>query len=398
MSVSGKKLMVLGAGVYQVPLIKKAHELGVQVIVVSRAGDYPGFALADTIYELDTTDVEGILAAARTEKIDGITTTGTDVAVPAIGAVCDALGLRGISAAAAARATEKAAMKRALLDGGVSTSPFEEVHSADEALRAAERIGFPVMVKACDVSGSRGITKVVEPEGIADAFEAAMAVTRTDHVIVEGFVSGLDFGFEAFASDGRVELCLTHDKYTRLAGGTTISVGHAFPYRADPSLSDRVLHEVEKIVQATGLDNTAIDGDAILMPDGAISIIEVGGRCGATCIPELISLHTGIDFYAQIVRNALGERPDLAYDATIPSMAKLMFSQSGGKVLAIDEDRIDEICREHDAVVSLDVSVGDEVSPMRNGTNRYGHLIMKTADETYFDEVLHKVEACVHLG
>lgn len=56
--------MILGAGIYQVPLIWTARRMGLYTIVVSIPGDYPGFALADKIYELNTRDKEAILAAA----------------------------------------------------------------------------------------------------------------------------------------------------------------------------------------------------------------------------------------------------------------------------------------------------------------------------------------------
>ena len=41
--------MILGAGIYQVPLIRTARRMGLYTIVVSIPGDYPGFALADKI-------------------------------------------------------------------------------------------------------------------------------------------------------------------------------------------------------------------------------------------------------------------------------------------------------------------------------------------------------------
>ena len=80
-----KKLMILGAGIYQVPLIRKAREMGLCTIVVSIPGNYPGFALADQVCHLDTRDREGILKAAREAGISGICTAGTDVAVAAVG-------------------------------------------------------------------------------------------------------------------------------------------------------------------------------------------------------------------------------------------------------------------------------------------------------------------------
>ncbi|MFR3343518.1 MAG: hypothetical protein ACLTS6_05340 [Anaerobutyricum sp.] len=82
-----KKIMILGAGIYQVPLIKTAKRMGLYTIVVSIPGNYPGFALADKVYYENTVDDEKILEIARAEQIDGIVTTGTDVCVITIGKV-----------------------------------------------------------------------------------------------------------------------------------------------------------------------------------------------------------------------------------------------------------------------------------------------------------------------
>ena len=57
--------MILGAGIYQVPLIRTARRMGLYTIVVSIPGASPGFALADNIYELNTRDKEAILEAAE---------------------------------------------------------------------------------------------------------------------------------------------------------------------------------------------------------------------------------------------------------------------------------------------------------------------------------------------
>jgi phosphoribosylaminoimidazole carboxylase (NCAIR synthetase) len=129
-----EKIMILGAGIYQVPLILKAKELGIYTIVVSIRGNYPGFNFADKCYFLDTRDFEGILEAASNEKIDGIITTGTDVAVKAIGYVNDKLGLSGISYRAAELSTDKALMKDAFVKGGVKSAEYSKVDTIEDAL------------------------------------------------------------------------------------------------------------------------------------------------------------------------------------------------------------------------------------------------------------------------
>ena len=56
-----KKILILGAGIYQVPLILTAKKLGIYTIVASIPGNYPGFELADKVYYENTTDFEKIL-------------------------------------------------------------------------------------------------------------------------------------------------------------------------------------------------------------------------------------------------------------------------------------------------------------------------------------------------
>ena len=155
--------------------------MGLYTIVVSIPGDYPGFALADKIYELNTRDKEAILAAAEKEQIDGICTSGTDVAVSTIGYICEKMHLSGIPYEAAKILTDKAKMKDAFRQGGVSAADGMRVRSAEEAQKAAEQLGYPVVVKRVDSSGSRGITVVEHSGQIEEAYENARNGSARDY-------------------------------------------------------------------------------------------------------------------------------------------------------------------------------------------------------------------------
>lgn len=391
-----RRLMILGAGIYQLPLIRKAKAMGLETLVVSYPGNYPGFAEADRVLYLDTTDTQAVLAAAKAEAIAGIITTGTDVAMKTIGAVCDALGLPGISAASAAMLTDKATMKEAFRRGGVSTSAFRRVSTRDGARSAAEEIGYPLMVKACDVSGSRGITKVDGPEGLERALDDAYAVTHQGHLVIEGFVAGHEIGVDGFVAGGRLALFAPHDKFVYRAGGVTIPAGHAFPLAVDSGLLQRIRTEIERAVAATSYTDGAINADVMLTPQGGASIIEMGGRCGATCIPELISCHTGIDYYGEMIRAALGEAPDLEpREPLVPCMAKLLLSDRPCTVEAIDAEGIAAIQREEGAQVVIDVGPGDAIEAARNGTDRFGSVLVPTASEAELDRVVARVRSCL---
>lgn len=391
-------IMIMGAGIYQVPLIKKAQQLGHTALVVSYPGPYPGLSLADEALLIDTTDKDAVLDAARARAIDGIVTTGTDVAVRSLGHVCDALGLPGVSAEAARMLTDKAEMKRAFAAGSAPTSAFEVVSTYKEACSAAASLGYPVMIKACDVSGSRGITKVENAEGIRAAYDAARAATHTDHLLVERFVPGCEIGVDGFMAAGSMELFAPHAKFTFRTGGVTIPAGHAFPLSYPDELLTRIREAIERGCAACGLTDGAFNSDVIITPSGEVSILELGGRCGATCIPELIGIHTGIDYYEQMIRSALGLPVDLTARAEpVPCMAKLLFSPRDGVVQSIDHEAIGRIADAYRADITLDVREGDRIHAVHDGTDRYGSIVMPCAHENDLDRALASLRRAIEV-
>ena len=375
-------ILILGAGIYQVPLIREARARGLRTVVASIPGNYPGFALADKVYYDNTTDREAILRIARDERVSAITTTGTDVAVLSIGYVCRKLGLPGISETAARILTDKALMKEAFIKGGVTTSAFRRVCSYQEAVAAAEKLGLPVMLKTVDKSGSRGITKITDMSQMREAYAYALAATDAGHMVVEGFVEGREVGIDAFVQNGRLLLMLPHEKYVYYSGHTGIPIGHFCPMDTPQRLYSSMLHETEKIIRASGMDNCAINIDAIILPDERVNIIEAAGRCGATGIPEVISGYTGRNYYGCILDNALGipvepfelrgGRPTasmLLYTDKSGYLEELRYSFGGVEYVNTNLDVPGRIR------VELSFGPGDDIDAFQNGTDRIGQAV-----------------------
>jgi len=384
-----KRIMILGAGTYQVPLIKTARRMGLYTIVVSIPGDYLGFSLADKVYYLDTRDREGILKAAREEKIDGICTSGTDVAVSSIGYVCEQMGLTGIPLKAAETVTDKALMKEAFLAGGVAAAKGVRAYTLEEARRAAERIGYPVVVKRVDSSGSRGISVVRKPSKIEEAFLHAKDRSSRDYVLVEEYLKGVEIGVDGFVQDGKLVFLAAHDKFIYQGDNITVPVGHAFPYRCSKAVEEEIARQMQRAVTATEINCCSVNAD-VFVDGGNVYIIEIGGRTGATCIPELISICYGFDFYEKMIRSALGEKVDFSCEGKTPCMAKLLMSPLEGTLTGVNFEGIETICRE-EAQVALDYPVGHHVYAMTDGTDRIGHVIMEAEKEEELDRIIRKV-------
>ena len=108
-----KKLLVLAAGILQVPVIKKAKEMGVYVVAADGDPNAVGLKLADKPIVVNITSEEDMLRVAREEQVDGVIHPCSEVSMNVMGRINDELGLSGISRETAIRATNKHLMREA---------------------------------------------------------------------------------------------------------------------------------------------------------------------------------------------------------------------------------------------------------------------------------------------
>lgn len=386
-----KKILILGAGIYQVPLIKTAKRLGIYTIVASIPGNYPGFELADKVYYENTTDFEEILKIAKEEKIDGIITTGTDVAVITIGKVCDELGLTGLSFDAAQISTDKLLMKSKYEEHGVRTAKYRKIQidETDLISRTAE-LTFPLIFKAVDSSGSRGITRVDSIDDFDMAFENVKKHTRSEYFIVEEFIEGHEFGAQAFVKDNEVKFILPHGDYV-FQGDTGVPIGHYAPYDLKPAVVEDVTLQLVNAIKAMGLNNCAINADFIMKEDKAY-VLEIGGRSGATCLAELVSIYYGFDYYEKILLTALGIDVDFTSDKCVPNASMLLTSDIDGTIESQKNNNNDnpDIYE-----IQFDHNIGDQVHKFHIGPHRIGHVI--TQGGTLDEAVKTLKDACANI-
>ncbi len=380
-----KKLMIMGAGIYQVPLIRTARRMGIYTIAVSIPGNYPGFAYADEVCHINTVDYDAVLKVAREKQVDGIVTAGTDVAVITIGKVCDELGLKGLTFESAQIAVDKMLMKECYEANGVRTARYRKVYFEEDVYHLIKGLSYPLIFKTVDSSGSRGITRVDKPEEIPAAIEAAKAATRKDYYLVEEFIIGREFGAQAYVYNGRIQFILPHGDYV-FVGNTGVPVGHFAPYELTEEEIADCIDQTEKAIAAMKLDNCAVNCDFI-MKDGQTYVLEIGGRSGATCLAELVSIYYGFDYYEKIIEGALGLDPVFPQDQAVPNASKLLMSSKTGVIRSIvDHNEKNEAIEE----IQFDYTVGQKVRAFRVGPDRIGHVITKGATLGEATEALEK--------
>lgn len=390
-----KKLMVLGAGFPQARLLDAAKRLGCRTVVCSIPGDYPGFSHADEIAYYDISSPEQVLQAAREFQVDGIATCCLDTGVRALGYACEALGFPGLTEAAAVRSADKWQMKKAFAEAGVNTAPFRQVTSRSELEQALDELSLPAVVKAVDLQGSKGVYICRTREQALAAFDEAMALTRAGYLVVEEFIEGYELGAQAFVYQGQILFILPHGDNTYMSK-TAVPIGHYVPLDAPDSVAIAAVTESEKAIRALGLDNCAVNID-LLERDGKVYVIELTGRAGATCLPELVSLWYGVDYYEMIAAMAIGEDPRRIFEARsgkhTANASRMLLSETTGTVR-----RIGNPFRTGGDIYDLSLLIreGDRVNRFTNAKDRIGQVIVtgETLGDCLarIDEVLSRLE------
>ena len=385
--------MILGASYSQLPLYEAARQLWVSTVAASTPGDWPGFAVADESVYADITSPEAILKAAQEKEIDGIATCCLDAGVRALGYTCEQMGLIGPSAKSADISNDKFKMKEAFMAGGVRCARHICIHSLEELEEALEKLEFPVVLKAVDLMGSRGIFRCNTREETFFYYNKTMEATRKDYCLVEEFIEGQVLGCEAMIQNGRLLYCLPNN-IEAFQSYVPTPIGHSVPYKKQNELGREVEDQVKLAIRAAGLDNCPVNCD-LIEKNGKIYVIEITGRAGGTCLPEMVSIYYGINYYEAIVRLALGMDVQEMFRDKISGTANLsrtLLSDKDGIVKAIHNankpaaDIVD---------LSFNIVPGDEVHHYTNGRDRLGQVILRgeslAACEKRLEEILSKI-------
>jgi biotin carboxylase/glycosyltransferase involved in cell wall biosynthesis len=386
------KLLVLGASQLQVPLVRAAVEMGIEVVTADNVPSNPAHAWAHESLDISTRDPEALIARARALGIGAVATAASDIAVPSAAAVIEALGLPGSPGAAAHVWTDKEAFRSFQSRAGLR-HPGYVVGSETEALAAAARLQLagPVVVKPIDRSGSRGIRMLesVDSDALLPALSLALAESFAGCAIVESQLAGSEHGGDGVVCGGD----LRHFFLTRKRAVGPAVRGHVFPADVSPEVAARIHGEVQAHVTAVGFEDGIVDVDLRVDAEGRPTVIEMSPRIGGNGIPSLIRHATGLDLHRIAVETALGRAP-----AMVPTVREsgaavhTLGSLVEGTVARLPE--FAELRQEIPELVELefDVVAGDRVRPFVDSSDQLGRALTEGGDP---DELATRLDAAL---
>jgi biotin carboxylase len=304
---SGKRLLVLGAGPAQLGLLAAARARELHVIAVDRDPSAPGFRYADRRAIVSTEDESGIERLASAERVDGLIAPGIDWPVAIAARVAERLALpHPISPETAALSTSKLRQRERFAQARVAQPQYVVCSGAAEATQAAQRIGFPCVVKAPDRQGQRGLTLVRSAEEVDDAVRVALDASRSATLLIEEHVPGREVTVNGFTARGHFVPLTVTDRLTAPLPAFGVALTHVWPSELEPLEIGAAVEAASAAAAAVGIQDGPTYTQILLGPDG-VRVGELAARLGGGHDAELCRVALGVDLNGAALSTALGE-------------------------------------------------------------------------------------------
>lgn len=297
------KLAILGASYLQIPLVKKAKEMGHKVICFAwDDGKAVCKEIADKFYDISVVDKDAILEKCLEENIHGITTIATDICIPTIAYIASKMNLAGNSETCARLTTDKSEMRNCLEDHHISV-PKSKSYSDPKDFE--DNLTFPLIVKPADRSGSLGVFKALNKEQTIAAINNAIHYSFAKKCVVEEFINGAEVSVETISYKGEHEVITITDKIIT-EEPYFVELEHHQPSQLSSELQNDIRAIAIQVLDATEVTNGASHIEMKINREG-IFVIEIGSRMGGDFIgSDLVYLSTGFDYVKAVIDIALG--------------------------------------------------------------------------------------------
>lgn len=302
-----KKIMIIGAGDFQLPLVQKASEKYTVILVAP----YIDSAFKPYISKeilMDVCQKEEIWKVAQEEQIDGITTDQTDIAVRTVAYVAEKLGLPGIGYETSCLFTDKSFMRKKMKELNIPQLPNQTVYSLEEAIEFYKTIEGRVIIKPLDNQGSRGVQACSNIDELCQKYIEAEKWSSGGGVMIERMAEGREFVVEGICLDYEFQNLVCGDTLYFDIPDAYAAKSRIMPTTAEDELYRRVLQLNERIITGFGLKQ-GITHSEFIMDGDEIYLIETAARGGGVFISsDLISLSTGICTEEFLLNIALGRQ------------------------------------------------------------------------------------------
>ncbi len=373
-----KTIMFLGAGDEQCEAITIALELRLRVIAIDGNQDAQGLKIAHVGIHADINNIDEMIKIGKKYSIDGVMIHAVEIP-QVVAKIAKALHLPGIDPEVADRATDKFKRLQCFKENNVPCAKFEIAKSIEEAQKKSKEMGFPVVFKPLDRSGSRGVIKVNSIDDVEYSFNHTKGYTKKYCILIEEYLEGKEISTESIIFDKIYTVAFADRNYNKKQFEPFfIEDGGQMPTSLSAGELNEVIQTVNIAIKSLGIDWGVAKGDVII-DNGKVRIIEMAARTSGGRFCSLkVPISTGINMLRPLILMTVGLSPDLKdlEQKFSKGIAERFIFPRPGKIIEIhgveNAKKVKGIYKVH---LDNDMRIGTTIPQAKDHTMRKGYVI-----------------------
>ncbi len=300
-----KKILVLGSGPIRigqgvefdystVHAIWTIKEAGYEAIIINNNPETVStdYTISDKLY-FEPLTVEDVMNVVELEQPEGIVVSlGGQTAINLAEPLADlGVNIIGTGIQAINNAEDRKCFERIMNEVGIPQPEAEAVTDIEAGVRAAARIGYPVLVRPSFVLGGRAMQIVANEETLRHYLRSAVEINEKSPVLVDKYIQGKELEVDAICDGKDVYIpgIMEHVERTGIHSGDSISVYPTFS--VSQQVKDTIIGYTQRLGLAIGIVGL-FNIQFIVDEEDKVYVIEVNPRSSRT-VPFL-SKSTGV--------------------------------------------------------------------------------------------------------
>ncbi|MEL3960609.1 ATP-grasp domain-containing protein [Lysinibacillus endophyticus] len=387
-----KKVIILGGSRYQVPIIKKAREMGLYIVICDILEDCPGKEYAHEFFAISTAEKESILNLAESLNVDGIIAYASDLNALTAAYVSEKLNLPSNPYRSVEILSNKEKFRKFLKENNFNTPRAKAYDKFEDALKDIQQFKLPVMIKPVDSSGSKGVSKIDSIELLQEKVEIALNSSRVKRFIIEEFIESKYYhvGGEGFSVNGKlVYRCFVNEHFPQNAYlNQFVPIGSTYPCILPNRIQGKIHNEIQKVLDLLNMKTGAYNFDIRLDDNENIYLIEIAARNGGGELQNIVKYATEFMLNENIINAALGNECNTSsYNLNENWACYYLYCNKTGIFKTIE---INNEFKENNIVeYNIFVKAGDKISALTGAHNIIGTMVLRFSST---EEMLNKIE------
>ena len=294
-----KVLAIIGAGEGALPIITKAKEMDVTTVAYGR-NDSLAKDQVDIFIEENNFDIQFIADSCRELHVKGVMPS-SELSTEVAARVAHEAGLLGNEVENGFGGKNKYFMRNKVSQlSSVKQPKFQLYHEGIQPR-------FPVVVKAVDACGKRGVSIAYNENELVDAVKQAKENSSDGSALVEEYLKGgQEYSIECLSYGKGNHQFVQYTEKESAGPPHFVEIAHHQPANLSDAMKARVDKAAWNILEVLGL-NCGMAHLELKIIDDEIYFIEVGARGGGDHISDILTpLSTGFDYYRAAIECHLG--------------------------------------------------------------------------------------------